>query len=433
MIDLRLIVSSTPKDWVTYKIAHGFGRIGSGTTPKSDSLEYYDGDIPWITTSELRENLISEARQLVTQKAMRDYSVLKYYPEGTLLIALYGATIGRMGILGLPATVNQACCALSEPTKFDTKFVYYWLWAFRPNLISLSSGGGQPNLSQEIIKSIRIPCPGIKLQQKIAYYLDNKTTQIDALIAKKQRQIELLKEKRAALITQAVTKGLDPNVKMKDSGVEWIGQMPDNWTVSRMDREVRVKARLGWRGLKAEEYVDEGYIFLSTPNIKPRFIDFDNVNYINEHRYLESPEIMLNVGDVLLAKDGSTLGICNVVRHLPSPTTVNSSIAVLRPTNGMNAVYLYFFLSSSYFQAVINSMKGGMGVPHLFQADINKLQVFTPPLDEQNLIAQYLDGEMDKFGRLLDKLNNSIELLIELRSSLISEAVTGKLSIGETS
>jgi len=105
---------------------------------------------------------------------------------------------------------------------------------------------------------------------------------------------------------------------------------------------------LGWKGLKAEEYVDDGFAFLSTPNIKGASIDFDNVNFINEYRYDESPEIKLRVDDVLLAKDGSTLGIVNIVRSLPRPTTVNSSIAVITPNQSLNGIFLYYLFQSSY-------------------------------------------------------------------------------------
>ena len=130
-----------PEHWEVWKVTHGFGSIGSGTTPKSDNDLYYEGTIPWITTSELREAEIFETSQKVTEQALRDYFALKLYAKGSLAIAMYGATIGRLGILGINATVNQACCVFSEPSVFDTKFFYYWLWMRRPILVSLSTGG----------------------------------------------------------------------------------------------------------------------------------------------------------------------------------------------------------------------------------------------------------------------------------------------------
>ena len=126
----------------------------------------------------------------------------------------------------------------------------------------------------------------------------------------------------------------------KPSGVEWLGDVPEHWAISRLGFESWVRARLGWKGLKAEEYVDNGFAFLSTPNIKGLTIDFENVNFINQERFDESPEIKIREGDVLLAKDGSTLGTVNVVRQLPRPTTVNSSIAVITPNQSLDGVFL---------------------------------------------------------------------------------------------
>ncbi len=188
------------------------------------------------------------------------------------------------------------------------------------------------HLTREKLKEVFCLVPSIEEQKSIACYLNDRTQKIDTLIEKKQKLIELLKEEHTAIINQAVTKGLNPDAPMKDSGIEWLGEIPKHWKVGKLGALASVKARLGWRGLKASEYINDGYIFLSTPNIKNKDIDFTDVNYISNERYFESPEIMLNEGDVLIAKDGSTLGITNVIKQLPAPATVNSSIqAVPKP------------------------------------------------------------------------------------------------------
>jgi len=211
-----------------------------------------------------------------------------------------------------------------------------------------------------------------------------------------------------------------------ESNIEWIGLIPSTWKTSKLGFVATVKARLGWKGLKAEEYIEneDGYVFLSTPNIKGCDIDFEVVNYITEHRYLESPEIMLQAGDVLVAKDGSTLGICNVVRQLPRPSTVNSSIAVLRPRPQCQSVYLYYYFQSHTCQSTIQRMKDGMGVPHLFQADLRKFGLLLPPIEEQRAIADYLDLKTAEIDALIAGKRRMIDLLHEKRQALISEAVT---------
>ena len=214
----------------------------------------------------------------------------------------------------------------------------------------------------------------------------------------------------------------------KDSRIEWLGEIPEEWSHSKLGFESIVKARLGWKGLKADEYIASGYIFLATPNIKGNDIDFDNVNYITKERYEESPEIMLQLGDILVTKDGSTVGTTNVVRYLPEAATVNSSIAVVRPFQTLDSIYLYYFLSSSYVQNVIQRMKGGMGVPHLFQEDLRKFSIILPSLSEQTAIANFLDHETAKIDTLIAKQQRLIELLQEKRQALISHAVTKGLN-----
>lgn len=198
-----------PQHWDVWKVTHGFEKIGSGTTPRSDNPNFYDGDTLWVTTSELRESIIFDTTQKVTEEAVKSHSALKVYAAGSLAIAMYGATIGRLGILGVEATFNQACCVFSEPKVFDTRFVYYWLWMRRPILISLSSGGGQPNLSQDDLKKLWIPIPELDEQKVIVSFLDKKTDQLDSQKAKIEEVIERLQEYRSAIITNAVTGKID--------------------------------------------------------------------------------------------------------------------------------------------------------------------------------------------------------------------------------
>jgi type I restriction enzyme, S subunit len=225
---------------------------------------------------------------------------------------------------------------------------------------------------------------------------------------------------------------LSKHLDTKDSGVDWLGEIPSDWSVSRLGFESWVRARLGWKGLKADEYVDDGFAFLSTPNIKDREIDFENVNFITQERFEESPEIKLRLGDVLLAKDGSTLGTVNVVRTLPRPTTVNSSIAVITPRESLDSVFLYYLFRSSYMEQTIQEIKGGMGVPHLFQSDLVKFYLPLPPLDEQRAIASFLDVETSKIDGLVSEQRRLIELLKEKRQAVISHAVTKGLNPNAT-
>lgn len=192
----------------------------------------------------------------------------------------------------------------------------------------------------------------------------------------------------------------------------------EGWTNTRLDRVATVSARIGWKALTADEYVAEGYAFLATPNIKSDRIDFENVNFITEFRYEESPALKLQVGDVLLVKDGNTLGITNLIRELPRPATVNGSIAVLR-SHTMVPAYLRYVLASDFMQGRIAAYRAGMGVPHLFQADIKQFPLPRPPFVQQQAIADYLDTETAQIDSLLEARRRQAKLLVDHRRAVI--------------
>ncbi|WHZ41658.1 restriction endonuclease subunit S [Rahnella bonaserana] len=198
-----------PQTWEMWKLAHAFEVIGSGTTPSSDNDSWFEGDIPWVTTGELRETVITHTIKKVSKLTLERFSALKIHPVGSVVIAMYGATIGRLGILGVKSTTNQACCVLTFSRVIDNKYLYYWLGGYKDDIIRLSSGGGQPNINQEKVASLKISSPILKEQTQIATFLDHETAKIDTLIDLQQQQIDLLKERRTALISAAVTGKID--------------------------------------------------------------------------------------------------------------------------------------------------------------------------------------------------------------------------------
>ena len=170
-------LGDVPEHWEVLHPSFGFGRIGSGTTPRSDAEEYYRGDTPWVTTSELRESTIFETAKSVTAAALHDHTALHVYPPGALVIAMYGATIGRLGILGVPAAVNQACCVFADtdPPASEVCLLLARGLSGR-SLISHAAGGGQPNLSQEDLRCASDHPAPPPTSNRIAEYLDTEAT-----------------------------------------------------------------------------------------------------------------------------------------------------------------------------------------------------------------------------------------------------------------
>lgn len=198
-----------PAHWRVARLAHVFGKIGSGTTPPTHREELYDGEIPWVTTSELRENVVTSTQKTVTTSAVREFSALRIWPPGTILVAMYGATIGRLARLGISACVNQACCALAAPAQVVPEFVVASLEVFRDQLIALGSGGGQPNISQEKIRGFRLAIPPMHEQEAIAARLAQILGHREREHALLQESVGRLREYRQALITAAVTGKID--------------------------------------------------------------------------------------------------------------------------------------------------------------------------------------------------------------------------------
>jgi type I restriction enzyme, S subunit len=429
----------TPEHWITVPLKHVTilkGRLGW----QGLRADEYTDDGPFLVTSEHFSNdKIDWDRCYHVSQDRFDIAPDIQLRTGDLMIMKDGAAMGKLAYvdhLPGPACLNSHLLLFRpRDNKFIPRFLYYVLGSqiFQTFLIQERKGTTFFGISQESIGNFPLAMPPVSEQTDIVSFLDRETAKIDVLVDEQRRLIELLKEKRQAVISRAVTKGLTSDTRMKDSGVEWLRELPAHWGVTRLGFSSWVRARLGWKGLKAEEYVEDGYVFLATPNIKGREIDFENVNFIDQGRYEESPEIMLREGDVLLAKDGSTLGTVNVVRYLPRPATVNSSIAVISPQPELDGLYLYYLFQSTYLVATIQRAKGGMGVPHLYQEDLNKFHLPLPPLAEQTAIAAFLDGETTKIDALVDHVAKAIQLLQEHRSALVSAAVTGKIDVREIS
>lgn len=200
-----------PSHWDIVKTSYLFDDIGSGTTPNTNDDSLYDADngINWLQTGDLNDGHITKTSKKISQKAIEGNSTLRLYPVNSLVIALYGATIGKVGVLDIETTTNQACCVLPPSDKVLTDYAYYVFIASKKALLNLASGGGQPNISQAIIKNHRIPYPSYVEQQAITTYLDNKVEQIDKTLLELESQIHELKSYKSTLITEVVTGKID--------------------------------------------------------------------------------------------------------------------------------------------------------------------------------------------------------------------------------
>ena len=317
--------------------------------------------------------------------------------------------------------------------SISPKFIQYLLVSFYQNGITyqyIKQTTGIQNLDlTNLLAKESIVLPILDEQQRIAEYLDKKCGVIDRVVETEKAVIEKLKEYKQSIITEAVTKGLDKTVPLKDSGIEWIGKIPQHWEDIKLKFCTYIRARLGWKGLKAEEYVEEGYPLLSAFNIVNSKLIFEDLNFINQYRYDESPEIKLQEQDILLVKDGAGIGKCAIVENMPIPSTVNGSIAVITTNYLLMGKFLYYYFLSDLFQAYIDRLKDGMGVPHLFQSDLKEITIVIPNISEQQQIAEYLDNKCFEIDKAIADKEQIIEKFTEYKKSLIYECVTGKRKV----
>lgn len=198
-------IGKVPERWKCLKISWIFNTIGSGTTPKSDDPTMYSDDgFYWLQTGDLNDGYVNNTTKRITEKAL-SISSLTIYPKGSLVIALYGATIGKLGIMNVDFTTNQACCVLNDSKKMYIKYAFYVLLASKQAFLLKSGGGGQPNISQDIVRRHIVPCPMLSEQQEIVAYLDAYCEKVDAIVKELHAQIKDLKLYKQSLISEAVT------------------------------------------------------------------------------------------------------------------------------------------------------------------------------------------------------------------------------------
>lgn len=204
-------IGTIPEHWQVGAIRYLVGNVSSGTTPRSDNSSYYsiEDGIPWIQSGDLKNKFLTQTSKNITDEALMDYSILRTYPKGSLVIAMYGATIGACSLTKIEATTNQACAVISGSIKIDHEFLYYVFLNAKKELLKLSVGGGQPNISQEIIKALHISFPKIEEQKNIVLFINEKLEGINKVIQKLTKQQELLYEYRQALISNVVTGKID--------------------------------------------------------------------------------------------------------------------------------------------------------------------------------------------------------------------------------
>ena len=337
----------------------------------------------------------------------------------------------RVGLATERGIITSAYTTLRPIDTSNSKYLFYLLHAFdlKKGFYGMGSGVRQ-GLNYAEVKELRIVLPSQKEQDAIVYFLDDQCSEIDLAIDEAKSSIQDYKTLKANIISTTVLSGLDGDVDKRKCRIEWVPSIPSHWDTARFVYKNWIRSRLGWKGLKAEEYVEDGYPFLSAFNINNNYLCWEQLNYITQERYDESPEIKLRVGDILLVKDGAGIGKCARIDSLPlGESTVNGSLAVITPNEDLDYRYEYYYLQCNVFLNIIARLKNGMGVPHLTQEAMKEIVIPLPPREEQEQIANFLDTECRKIDEIIELKNLLIIELEMYKRSLIFETVTGKRKV----
>jgi len=404
--------------------------------------EYKDSGVEWLGEVPAHWSL-KKFKHTARIKNGRDYKDVEVSSDGYPVIGSGGefsrashylyakesVLLGRKGTIDKPIYINTPFWTVD--TMFYTeirketsaKYLYYYAKCFQYDMYSTNTA--LPSMAQEDLNNIHLASPMLKEQTTIAAFLDHETARIDALIEEQQCLIALLKEKRQAVISHAVTKGLDPNVPMKDSGVEWLGEVPAHWEVTRLkfiSQIVDCKNR-------TPSYHDDGqFLVVRTSNVKHQSLNIDGALYTNEEDFRTwtqrgvPPE-----GSILFTREAPAGEVCIVPEKLPLCLGQRMMNIILNDSRATS--FVFDFLTSDCLTRYIDSVSHGSTVSHLRVEQVYDIPMALPPYGEQEKIDHKISELKQKFNKLIDEAGSTTKILQERRSALISAAVTGKIDV----
>jgi type I restriction enzyme S subunit len=398
-----------------------------------ESKDLSDEGIRYITTGNIGEGIYKEqGAGYITEDKFETLNCTEVF-EGDILISRLNLPIGRSCIV--PNLESRIITSVDNvifrpDSRYSKNYLVYLFSSegYFKHTGNVARGTTMQRISRGLLGNIRVIVPTLSEQQKIAQFLDHETAKIDTLIEKQQRLIELLKEKRQAVISHAVTKGLNPNAPMKDSGVEWLGDVPEHWVVNNI---TYIFNAIGDVDHYMPQSVENGIPYVMTGDLKEFVsgISFKDCKQVSHEDYVKlSQKIKSSKGDLIVARY-ATIGTASYV-DIDTDFLVSYSCVTIKPNpSKVFGLYLfYYFKSNSFLQGIQNQIntntQGNVGI-----SDLKKVKMALPTLDEQSKIIEFLDKKVSKVDTLIEKSNSAIELMQERRTALISAAVTGKIDV----
>jgi type I restriction enzyme S subunit len=416
-----------PEHWDIVRLKN-VSRIVSGATPKSSVSANWDGNINWVTPAEFGDEMyIGESVRKITKTGLQSCAA-SLVPIGSIILS-NRAPIGSLGISKVELSTNQGCKSII-PTHINNYFLYFLMTLQKENLNVLGNGTTFRELATPSLRNYKIPFPPREEQDKIASHLYYENEKITNFIQTKQRFIELLKEQRQSIITNAVTKGIDEKAKMKETV---LGEIPQHWEVRRLKTFVSSSTNGVW-GSEPKNNDDDVYCI--------RVADIDALTYGISEQKLTIRNIskedqcnrLLKKGDLIIEKSGggelSPVGRI-VIFNLDHKAVTSNFMARLNIVKEVDSEYLYFLFSSLYSQRKnIPAIKATTGIQNIDLYEYLQIKVGVPQSNlEQQEIIKHIKTETKTLDIAISKAEREIELIKEYREAMIAEAVTGKMKL----
>ncbi|MEE6158340.1 restriction endonuclease subunit S [Olsenella sp. YH-ols2221] len=403
-------IGDIPDEWGTKPIKY-LCSIVQGATPDTSSLDYWDGEIPWVTPADMSdEGELHAPSKFITKKGY-DSCTTTMVPVGSVVISSR-APIGKIGYVSIPICTNQGCKTLVGHI-LNHRYTYYAAIAAKSEFIRSGRGTTFMELSSDGLGQVSFPVPPRREQESIATYLDCTINEANKAYELLDRQIALLERYKSSLIHEAVTKGLDRDVPTRPSGVEWIGEIPEHWKTKRVKYVLDFLDYLR-APIEASQRSKDG------KTLYPYYGASGIIDEIDDYN-VEGPAL-------LIGEDGANL----VLRHLPlvyfadGKYWVNNHAHILRPKGGCMRFFFYALEACDYSQYITGSAQ-----PKLSQGNLSLVRTPVPPIHEQFEIASFLDDRCSRIDRILDLKRRQVDVLRRRRQSLIYEYVTGKRRVDQ--
>lgn len=428
-------LGDVPEGWTATLLKRGYS-VTLGKMLQPDSKAESDTQLPYIRAANIQWGGVdvSDIKEMWISASERESLLLT---NGDLLVS-EGGDVGRSAIWNgeLKECYFQNSINRIRPQRGNfNKFLYFWICAVKDAgfIDILCNKSTIAHFTAEKVQALPVALPSPAEQIAIATFLDRETAKLDTLIAKQEKLIELLQEKRQAVISHAVTKGLDPDVPMKDSGVEWLGEVPDGWMTLPLRYVASSTGSVFIDGdwIESKDISDDGIRYITTGNVGEGVYKEQGSGYITEEKFVELNCTEVRPGDVLISRLNLPIGRACLVPDLGCKIVTSVDNVITRTADYVFPNFLVYLLSSKQYFAHTEILARGTTMQRISRTILGNIRICLPKKVEQVAIATHLDHETSKIDRLIEKAQRFIELAKEYRTALISAAVTGKIDVRE--